>query len=293
MACSRARARVDDRAGKRPGDHVAVGARRGQFEPAADRGSRQQHRADHGHARCVPRANRGRSARARAGARATGRLRQADELAQVERAPVPLADPGARRLPDLGLRDDRLPAEVVLRGVLVPAVGRRPPGDDHCHGRHRSPRRRGLEFARDRAPALALRALVCRPPHCVRGNRARLLPPDPDGKPGVRPGVEGVLEPPLRRHAGPDRLADRGAVHQRLPAPSEDLGGRPGGPRGRSRSDRWPSARQDAGVPGQFFIWRFLRAASGGRRCPSRSRRRRTGSRSGSRSRISATTRRK
>ena len=248
MACSRARAPVDDRAGKRPGDHVAVGARRGQSEPAADRGSRQQHRADHGHARRVPRADRGGSARA---VPWLERLVGFDKLTNWHRwnGHACLWLILAHVVPQhLGLqltdfppksyfgRDGAADLGDVLPGMITATVGT------------------ALLVAvvaghvgRDRAAAPAVRALVRRAPHRVRGNRARLVPPDPNGeRPDHIAPARVVLAQPLRRDAGPGRLAGRGAVHQRLPAPAARLRGRAGGPGGHLAPDRRPSARQDA-----------------------------------------------
>jgi hypothetical protein len=53
------------------------------------------------------------------------------------------------------------------------------PGDDHRHGRDRADDRRRRDLGRD-APAASLRGVVRRPPRGVRGNRARVVPSDPD-----------------------------------------------------------------------------------------------------------------
>ena len=138
-----------------------------------------------------------------------------------------------------------------------------------------------------------LRALVRGPPHRLRGDRARLVPRDPDGGDLALNPARRLLARPLLRHAGAHRASGwRSPLVHGLPLPAAGRrGDRREGPE--VVSLRMAGRRLDRlrRPPGPVLPLALPhRAATGGRRTRSRSRRPPTAARCGSASRPPATT---
>ena len=228
---------------KRCRDRLAVVARR-QRERRPHRGGRtDERRTDHRPARRVPRARPGRAALPDPVARAAGRVRPAHRLAPLQRLALPRPRDRPRRVLRLGLRAAR--PLLARQGDLDAARERHLSRDDHGHRRDRAVDRRRRQLGRDREAAAPLRGLVCRAFHRVRGDRARLVPPDPDRQRARSRHRRGrLLARPVRGGARlPRRLPRGAAARQRaaLPPPSR-VGGVRGGRR-RLRADHRARAR--------------------------------------------------
>ena len=275
---------------QRRADRLAVVERR-QRHPRPQHGRLpRQHRAPDRPARRVLGAAAGAAARPDPVDRALRRLRPAHRLAPLERPRLPLPRARARRLLGVGLRRARQAAAV--EGDLADAHRRHLPRHDHRHDRHRAADRGRRQLDRGRAPARALRGLVRDPPHRLRLDRARLVPPDPDRQRARRrPSRRRLLARPLSRDAGAARRLPRArAVRQRVPLPAA---------RRRTSSTRAPASSRSASRaggstgcaprPASSSSGASSAATAGGRRTRSRSRPRPTAARCGSRSRTSAT----
>ena len=95
----------------------------------------------------------------------------------------------------------------------------------------------------------------------VRGDRARLVPPDPDRQRArARPHRGRLLARALPRDARPARrLPRRRAARQRVPLPAARRRGRRGRPGRRLAADHAAAGSTGCSAqPGQFFLWRFL-----------------------------------
>ena len=161
-------------------DRLAVVGRRQRHARAQHGRLPRQHRAHHRAARRVLGAAPGSVARANPLGRALGRLRSPHRLAPLERARLPLPRARPCRLLGLGLRGARQAAAV--DGDLADADGRHLSGHDHRDDRHLLADRRRRQLGRRRAAPCALRGLVRDPSHRLRVDRARVVPPDPDGQ---------------------------------------------------------------------------------------------------------------